>query len=86
MSVVKHPFPIDGTPISFDRETLTKDLFAVVEFSGSQFKVTVVSEDTQILFIFTKWTLFQDDVIVAHRIPNIEIDDIIDLDKVCSIT
>jgi hypothetical protein len=47
VSVVKHPFPIDGTPISFDRETLTKDLFAVVEFSGSQFKVTVVSEDTQ---------------------------------------
>jgi hypothetical protein len=40
---VKHPFPIDGTPISFEREILTKDLFAVVEFSGSQFKVTVVS-------------------------------------------
>jgi large subunit ribosomal protein L21 len=40
-SVVHHPFPIDGNPLDSALRTESKDLFAIAEFSGTQFKLAV---------------------------------------------
>ena len=39
LSVVRHPYPINGIPV----DQSDSDKFAVIEFSGTQFKVTTVS-------------------------------------------
>ena len=40
MSVVRHPFSLDGEPVD-----MVSKKFAVVEFSGRQYKITEVSRD-----------------------------------------
>ena len=46
MSVVEHPYPINGVPLdvapSSDSNTPVPTLFAVIELSGTQYKVTPV--------------------------------------------
>lgn len=84
ISVVKHPFPINGEPLAADREIIKNDLFAVVEFSGTQYKVTKVSQTILSLsttnFKMTLWS--QNDTIVVDKIPDIDIDDVINMGKV----
>ena len=41
-SVIHHPVSINGEPLSADQSSPKEDRFAVVELSGSQFKVTIV--------------------------------------------
>ncbi len=36
-----HPFPINGTPIDLNAPSVEADRFAIVEFSGTQYKVTL---------------------------------------------
>jgi large subunit ribosomal protein L21 len=40
LSAVRHPYSINGLPLS-DTPAKPEDLFAVVEFSGTQYKVTL---------------------------------------------
>ena len=40
ISIVEHPFPLDGQPIP--AVTQASDRFAVIEHSGTQFKLTIV--------------------------------------------
>jgi polyisoprenoid-binding protein YceI len=50
ISIVRHPVSLDGSPI--DAATKPSDKFAVVEFSGTQYKLTVVYRLLRLLQFF----------------------------------
>jgi large subunit ribosomal protein L21 len=69
MSVVEHPYPINGVPLdvapsSDDNNIPAPTLFAIIELSGTQFKVTL------------------DDTIVADHMEGVDIGDNIYIDDV----
>jgi len=64
VTFASHPYPINGAPIDMSTPSLPVDRFAIVEFSGTQYKVAL------------------DDTIVADLQPDIDIGDVISLDKV----
>ena len=49
-SAVRHPFSVNGLPLS-DSPAKPEDLFAIIEFSGTQFKVTVVRFYSFIVYV-----------------------------------
>ena len=46
-TVAKHPFSLTGAPL---RESVNADIFAVFEFSGTQYKATVVHFESNAFF------------------------------------
>ena len=66
VTLVHHPFSLDGKPIESKHGVISpaEDKFAVIEFSGTQYKVTI------------------DDTIVANKISGVDIGDTYKLNKV----
>ena len=42
VTIANHPYSIDGSKLEISTDT-KEDIFAVIEFSGTQYKVTLVS-------------------------------------------
>ena len=100
MSIVRHPYLLNKEPSESEekREVDTtighsnRNIFSVVKFSGTQFKVTLVRRiSVDFLFLFYNYNLEyfffnrKDDVIVADKIEGIDIGDDIHVEEVKNI-
>lgn len=90
MSIVRHPYLLNKEPSENEEQhevdttiNSNRNIFSVVKFSGTQFKVTLVSF-APFPIAFNRIIAFylKDDVIVADKIEGIDIGDDIHVDEV----